>query len=134
MRVSVKLPTGVNLEYNVPEEYTFFDLQQLIQQSEGIPPEMQQFSSLQHAKPTEVHLKPLKELFPESFKNEELHLNLLFGPLEGGLAQCDLCLCGCEIFSQGNCTFHVSHFDFILYKILNRFTNLYFSVVELEVV
>jgi hypothetical protein len=108
MRVSLQLPTGVSLDYNVKDECTFLELQNIIQDTEGIPPDMQQFAKLRN-KPTEMHQQPLTEIFPESIVDGELRLNLFYGPLQGGLADCDLCLCGCQIFSHGKCTAHVSN-------------------------
>lgn len=75
MRVSLQLPTGTSLEYNVSEECSLVDLQTLIQNTEGVPPEMQQFGNLKN-KPTDVHKQPLKEIFAESCVDGELKLNL----------------------------------------------------------
>ena len=114
MKVSLQLPTGVSLTYNVEEDCTLKQLQKLIRDSEGIPEEMQNYVTHSNSNSTNWHKEKLTELFPDGFSGEELKLQMLMGPLPGAGAELDCFCCGCGLCNEGKCFAHVRIIFFIL--------------------
>jgi len=103
--VSVSLPTGNSLEYEVDRNCTLKELRGVIRDNEGIPEEMQNYLALSTAKPGDWETFVLCDLFPENYNagKDSLDLQIVLGPLNGGLGEIDCCLCGCSCFHQGTC-------------------------------
>lgn len=109
MRVILSLPAGNSLEFDVESSCTLNQLRTIIQQHEGIPEELQNYNALSTAKQGNWETFSLIELFPQDYNEDKntLDLKLMLG-LEGGLGECDLCLCGCTCCHAGKCYVWVS--------------------------
>lgn len=105
MRVSVSLPSGNSLEFDVEQDCTLNDLRNRIQDTEGIPEDMQNFMALSSAKQGDWDEYTITELFAQDFdeSTDTLKLKLILGPLNGGVGEIDCCFCGVSCFHQGSC-------------------------------